>query len=143
MVLFFSFAVLTHEKLSELVGDVKVIGGAILPGHNVRFGGRSKIHGGSSVASLSPSLNRDVLGVLFKLKTSQMELLDLYYECHLGLMQRISVRVDDGRNEYMACTYILKKAQPRRCASQDYQQMHKALVHEAFDLYRNQNGLGP
>jgi hypothetical protein len=139
MVLFFSFGNLTTEQLSSVVGDVKVIGAAILPGHTVRFGGRSRMHGGNGVAYVSPSPDKDVLGVVFKLRKSQMDLLDLHHECHLGMMQRVSVEVDDGRNEHTALTYILKQGQPRRAVSPAYQEMHKELVHEAFDLYRWQN----
>lgn len=139
MVLFFSFASLTHDKLSALVGDVKVIAAAILPGHTVSFGGKSKMHGGSGVASLTMCPNKDVLGIVLKMKKAQLELLDITHECHLGMMQRVSVTVDDGQNEHEAYTYILRDGQPRRKPSQEYKEMHKKLVHESFELYRQQN----
>jgi hypothetical protein len=142
MTLFFSFSTLTHDQLSSFVGDTRVIGAAILPGHTVRFGGRSRMHGGTGVASLSPSANKEVLGIVFKLKKTQLDLLDLYHECHLGLTQRVPVNVDDGQHEHSAFTYTLKEGQARTAASPAYKEMHKKLVHEAFELFRKQQNLG-
>lgn len=141
-VLLFEYGSLCYEKITSVVGDVACVKGAILPRHEIRFGGRSKMYGGSGVATAVPSTKRDkdILGVVYKLTEAQLELLDLYFECHLGLMKRVRKVVDDGKRTSSVYVYVLQDDNPRPTSVTDtYKELHKALVREGFELFRKQN----
>lgn len=141
-VLVFDYGALYHEKLTHLVGDVEVFRGGILPQHRLSFAGTSRMFQGSSVATVTPNKEYDVLGIIYKLNLRQVELLDLFFECSLGLSIRRKAVVRDGKKkEHDVHMYVV--ATPNASRDKDgrvqpspaYADHHKTLVIEAFWLY--------
>lgn len=139
-ILLFEYGSLCHDKIIGIVGDVDGSRGAILPRHEIRFGGHSKTYGGSGVATAVPSSKKDIIGVVYKIKEAQLELLDLVFECHLGLMKRVETIVDDGKRTLSVYMYVLQATNPIPTPVSDvYKELHKTLVREGFELFRRQN----
>lgn len=143
----FCYGALCFEKLTSVVGDVRVVGGAILPRHRLRFGGTSKMYGGSSVATAVPQTHDqdkyNVMGMVYEVQEAQMELLDLFMECSLGLMKRVRGTVHTGKGSLDVYMYVLQKRHQihqHQCRpSPLYANLHMTLAREGYDSYRTQN----
>lgn len=141
----FDYGALCSDKLTSIVGDVTVLRGALLSGHKLVFAGKSKMFWDSSVASAVSNKKEseealDLLGLVYKIKDVQLELLDLFMECHLGLMRRVETTVSDGHDTYHVYMYVLQDpTSPTRPVHPMYEELHKTLVREAYELYRKRN----
>lgn len=141
----FGYGALYHEKLRSIVGDVKVICGALLSKHKMAWGGKSKMFSGSSIASAIPSKDGDddLLGIVYKLNLEQLRALDVFMECYAGgLTRRVTTVVNSGHKEYPVYMYVLQESSLDRdnaTVLPVYRECHKALVREACVLYRKQN----
>lgn len=137
----FEYGALSHDKLTSIIGDVEVVCGAIFPHHQIVFAGSSRMFGGSSVATAVRRDGYNVMGVVYKIQETQLELLDLFMECNLGLRKRTQAVVDDGRGSQEVEMYVLQpqamshKARP----SVLYSELHMKLAREGYDLYRKPN----
>lgn len=92
----FLYGALTTEKLGSIVGDVTVICGAILKNYSIKVC-VSKVFNGSSVATVLPHDNTDVLGIMYTLNERQMDLLELLQGQKTGLCKKKVVQVFDGQ----------------------------------------------
>lgn len=134
--LVFEFATMTLENVQDIVGKVKFVDAAILHHHQISFGGKSAMHQGSSVASVAPQKNKDVLGLLYDLNEKQMELFSLYQECSTGLRKRVITEVETPSGKsFQAFAFVHKTKLPPVKPSQEYFTLHKTLVHESFEIF--------
>ena len=136
----FDYGSLSYEKLTSIVGDVEVVCGAILPRSRIVFAGSSKMFGGSTVATVVLQDGYEVMGVVYKIKEMQLELLDLFMGSSLGLTKRVKSVVHDGRANHGVYMYVLHAhaMSPKGRPSPAYAELHMKLVREGYELYRKQ-----
>ena len=135
----FLYGALHTEKLISIVGEVVVLGGCILKNYKVTFGGSQKVFQGSSVATVTPNDETDVIGILYEISERQAALLDLFMGSRTGSMKKTRVSVVDGHKDRAAIMYVLSKDTGEQVRPNTaYEKLHEKLVREAYALYRKQ-----
>ena len=138
----FLYGALTTEKLGSIVGDVTVICGAILKNYSIKVC-VSKVFNGSSVATVLPHDNTDVLGIMYTLNERQMDLLELLQGQKTGLCKKKVVQVFDGQANRTVTMFVSCEGEGQASGDQTrpnaaYQRLHQSLVREAYALCRTQ-----
>jgi hypothetical protein len=141
MPLLFDYACLTRAFLEDVVGRVKAKGGALLANHRVVFGGASPAYQGCAVAGAKPHDGTEVIGMVYRLSREQLDLLDVFMECP-SVVVRVPASVADACDKVRDVQmYTLPHDMTRkRCLgppSPSYARLHKQLVLEAYEHYRN------
>ena len=136
----FDYGCLAPERMKEFVGDAEIVGGAILQDHGLVFGGCSETYQGCAVASAVSHKGKDVLGLVYRLRSEQMELLDIVMECH-SLLRRVPAQVVDARDRVLS-VYMYKLRCEHLPEDDDlglpspmYAYLHRKLVMEAYERF--------
>ncbi len=134
--LVFEFATMTADHVRDIVGKVKVVDAAILHHHHISFGGKSAMHQGSSVATVVPHKDKDVLGLVYDLNDKQLQLFTLFQECNTGLRKRVTKEVETPSGDTVqVVVFVHRETLPAVQPSEEYFYRHKTLVHESFENF--------
>jgi hypothetical protein len=144
-VYFFTYGHVSPGALKEKFGEINVVGAALLKGYDVHFCRSELPSFEAEVAVLKPDPNVTIIGILLKIESYQLQLLDAIYglvhtEVTVSSTQSRTPALKERRvYTHMPSSSTREDIQP----TAKYYRMFRVVVIQAAELYRRHMKLPP